>query len=129
MCRCIPYLGMQEHVILDSDALGEQDPVTSLEWCPSGRELHLMAITAGSKLLFWRHGAAAGPVLTPLSIRDWQLDHVRQLSSFPGRRFCLRHTSCGRCARHMQTPGEKMCLLVLSPTTAALQYSHYSTRP
>ena len=77
---------MQEHVILDCDALSGHAPISALEWGPSGQELYLMAITAGSQLLCWRHGAAGVPLSGPLSIQDWQIDHVTQLSSSPGRR-------------------------------------------
>lgn len=89
------YPAMQEHVILDSEA-----PVSSLMWSPPGQELYLMAITAGSKLHFWRHGVVGGPVTCPLSIRDWQLDHVEQLSSSPGRHNSVPYTYLMTSARH-----------------------------
>lgn len=85
MTFLVTKFGVQEHVILHSDAPGEHAPILGLEWSPSGQELCLMVITADSKLLFWRHGAAGASVSCPLSIKDWQLDHVRQLSNYPGR--------------------------------------------
>ena len=57
-----------------------------LEWAPPGLELCLLATTASGEILLWRHGALNVFVSSPLSLKDWQLDHVRQLPSSPGRR-------------------------------------------
>jgi hypothetical protein len=54
-------------------------PVMHLEWTPLGQELCLMATTSGGKVLIWTHADRA-LASGPLSLKDWELVYVRDLT-------------------------------------------------
>jgi len=114
---------MQEHILLESDILSQTAPVVGLEWAPPGLELYLLAITAGGEILLWRHGALNAFVSSPLSLRDWHLDHVRQLPSSPGRRTANLTAKSQLllrcCSNYTQDIKESLALLIVYSTSSS----------